>query len=139
MLQRTAFESAYRNCEIAAQLRNWARTDGRGCCFSNTGYVLPEGATLCAYSSWIQRDRLAHLTREQKRKFLPLAPDFVVELTSPTDRLPRVRKKMEVWLANAVKLGWLIDADRRTVYIYRPRYQPEKLIEPEELKGDGPV
>jgi Uma2 family endonuclease len=87
--------------------------------------------------SWIQRDRLARLTREQKRTFLPLAPDFVVELTSPTDRLPRVRKKMDVWLANGVKLGWIIDADRRTTYVYRPRRQPEKLVEPEELKGEG--
>jgi Uma2 family endonuclease len=46
---------------------------------------------------------------------------------------------MEVWLANAVKLGWLIDADRRTVYIYRSRRQPEKLVKPEDLKGEGPV
>jgi len=74
-----------------------------------------------------------------KRKFLPLAPDFVVELTSPTDRLPRVRKKMEVWLGNTVKLGWIIDADRRTAYVYRACRQPEKLVEPAQLKGEGPV
>jgi Uma2 family endonuclease len=109
MTQHAASDTAYSNCEIAAQLRNWARADGRGCCFSKTGYLLPDGAACCAYSSWIERTRLAKLSREQKRKFLPLVPDFVVELTSPTDRLPRVRKKMEVWLANAVKLGWLIE------------------------------
>jgi len=136
----TGGETSYRNSELTAQLRNWARRDGRGRAFdSNVEYTLPDGSALSPDASWIERSRLAKLSREQKRKFLPLAPDFVVELTSPTDRLPRVRKKMEVWLGNAVKLGWIIDADRRTAYIYRARRQPEKLIEPAQLKGEGPV
>jgi len=66
-------------------------------------------------------------------------PDFVVELTSPGDRLPRVRKKMEAWIANGVKLAWLLDADRRTAYIYRPRRDSEKLNAPPNLRGEGPV
>ena len=79
------------------------------------------------------------LSREQKRNFPPLVPDFVVELTSPSDRLTRVRKKMEAWISNGVKLGWLLDADRRTAYIYRPRRAPEKMVAPAKLKGEGPV
>jgi Uma2 family endonuclease len=136
----TGGETGHRNNEIARQLGNWARQDGRGRAFdSNTEYMLPDGSALSPDASWVNRERLAALTREQKRKFPPIAPDFLIELTSPTDRLPQLRKKMETWIANGVKLAWLLDADRRTAYIYRPRREPEKLIEPRELKGDGPV
>ena len=136
----TGGETSLRNNELARQLGNWARRDGRGRAFdSNIEYLLPDGSALSPDASWVDRQRLAPLTREQKRKFPPLAPDFVVELTSPSDRLPRVRKKMESWIANGVKLAWLIDADRRTAYIYRPRREPEKLNAPPKLKGEGPV
>jgi Uma2 family endonuclease len=136
----TGGETSYRNSELSAQLRNWARRDGRGRAFdSNVEYMLPDGSALSPDASWVSRERLAALTREQKRKFPPIAPDFVIELTSPTDRVPQLRKKMEAWIANGVKLAWLLDADRRTAYIYRPRREPEKLSEPRELKGDGPI
>jgi len=136
----TGAETGYRNSELTAQLRNWSRRDGRGRAFdSNVEYLLPDGSAMSPDASWVERSRLARLTREQKRKFPPLVPDFVVELTSSTDRLPRVRKKMEAWIANGVKLGWLIDADRRTAYTYRPHREPEKLIAPPKLKGEGPV
>ncbi|HVP45313.1 MAG TPA: Uma2 family endonuclease [Bryobacteraceae bacterium] len=134
-------ETGYRNSELARQLGNWSRQDGRGRAFdSNTEFLLPDGSALCPDASWVERTRLAKLTREQKRKFTPLVPDFIVELTSPSDRLPRVRKNMEAWIANGVKLGWLLDADRRMAYIYRPRRDDaEKLNAPAKLKGEGPV
>lgn len=133
-------ETGYRNCEIAAQLGNWSRQDGRGRALgSSVEYLLPDRSAMCPDASWVERSRLARLTREQKRKFPPLVPDFVVELTSPSDRLPRVRKKMEAWIANGVKLAWLIDADRRTAYTYCPHREPEKLVAPPKLKGEAPV
>jgi Uma2 family endonuclease len=136
----TGAETGYRNNELARQLGNRSRQDGRGRAFdSNVEYLLPDGSAMSPDASWVERSRLARLTREQKRKFPPLVPDFVVELTSPSDRLPRVRKKMEAWIANGVKLGWLIDADRRTAYTYSPHREPEKLIAPPKLKGEGPV
>ena len=136
----TGGETSLRNNELTRQLGNWARRDGRGRAFdSNIEYMLPDGSALSPDASWVDRQRLAPLTREQKRKFPPLAPDFLIELSSPSDRLPRVRKKMEAWIANGVKLAWLLDADRRTAYIYRPRRDPEKLNAPPKLKGDGPV
>ena len=87
-------ETGYRNCEITAQLGNWSRQDGCGRSLGSTvEYLLPDGSAMCPDASWVDCQRLARLTREQKRKFPPLVPDFVVELTSPSDRLPRVRKK----------------------------------------------
>jgi Uma2 family endonuclease len=136
----TGGETSCRNSELTTQLTIWARRDKRGRAFdSNAEYLLPDGSALSPDASWVERESLARLTREQKRKFLPVVPDFVVELVSPSDRLPVVRKKMEAWIANGVKLGWLLDPDRRSAYVYRPRRQPEKLVAPAALKGEGPV
>jgi Uma2 family endonuclease len=85
------------------------------------------------------RSRLAKLTAEQKKKFPPLCPDFVVELRSPSDRLTQVQAKMREWIANGAKLGWLIDPEARSVYVYRPGQTTERLVDPRRVEGDGPV
>jgi Uma2 family endonuclease len=136
----TGGETGYRNYELTAQLRNWAKRDGRGRGFdSNVEFILPNGAALSPDAAWVECSRLAALTREQKRKFPPLCPDFVVELTSPSDRLPKLKAKMQEWMENGARLGWLLDADNRTAYVYRPGQQPERLIAPDRMVGEGPV
>jgi Uma2 family endonuclease len=121
-------------------LYTWARREGRGKDFdSNVEYILPSGAALSPDASWVLRSRLATLTPEQKKKFLPLCPDFVVELRSPTDRLPRAQAKMREWIENGAKLGWLIDPTNRTVYIYRPGQPTERLVDPRRVEGEPPV
>ena len=133
-------ETGFRNSDLTAQLAVWAKRDGRGRAFdSNTEYILPDGAALSPDASWVRIERLDEFSKEQKKRFLPLCPDFVVELTSPTDRLPRVKTKMEQWMNNGARLGWLIDADRRTMYIYRPGQQTEELKEIDYVLGEGPV
>jgi len=133
-------ETSCRNAELTAQLQFWSKRDGSGRAFdSNAEFILPNGAALSPDASWVERTRLAGLTREQKRKFPPLCPDFVVELTSPTDRLPKVQAKMREWMANGAQLGWLLDADKGTAYIYRPGREPQGLMSPERLEGEGPV
>ena len=115
------FETGYRNNDVSRQLGNWAEADGRGVAAdSNTEYLLPDGAALSPDASWVLKSRLDRFSKEQLKRFLPLCPDFVVELISPTDRLPRVKAKMREWIENGAQLGWLIDADRRTIYVYRP-------------------
>jgi Uma2 family endonuclease len=134
------FESGYRNNELSRQLANWALEDGRGLAFdSNTEYILPKGAAYSPDASWVLQSRLTTLTKEQKRKFPPLCPDFVVELMSPSDRLSKAKAKMEEWIANGAQLGWLLDPDHRTVHIYRPNREPEQVVNAERLVGEGPV
>jgi Uma2 family endonuclease len=134
------FETGYRNNELCRQLGNWARADGRGVALdSNTEYLLPDGSALSPDASWVERSRLDRFTREQKKRFLPLCPEFVVELTSPSGRLSNVRTKMKIWTDNGVQLGWLLDADVRTAYIYRPQREPEELRDADFLLGEGPV
>jgi Uma2 family endonuclease len=134
------FESGHRNNELSRQLGNWARNDARGQAFdSNTEYLLPNGAAYSPDASWVLRSRLDKLTRDEKRKFPRLCPDFVVELMSPSDRLSKLKAKMREWIENSAQLGWLLDPDRRTAYVYRPDRDPEQLVNPERLVGEGPV
>ena len=110
-----------RNAEITYQLGAWARTNTHGVVFgSSTGFVLPNGEMRAPDAAWVERSRLARLTREQKEKFLPLCPDFVVELCSPTDDIADQKTKMEEYLAAGARLGWLIDPYSRRVHVYRP-------------------
>ena len=132
-------ETGSRNGELTAQLRNWSRRDGRGVFFdSSTGFHLPNGATRSPDASWVLKSRLAVLTREQKRRFLPLCPDFVVELTSPSDRLSKVQEKMQEWMSNGAALGWILDADNQQVHVYRSD-GVEILDSPDRVAGDAPV
>jgi Uma2 family endonuclease len=134
------FESGHRTHELNRQLANWALEDGRGRALnSSVEYILPNCAAYSPDASWVLQSRVDALTKEQRRKFPPLCPDFVVELMSPSDRLRKAKAKMQDWIAHGVQLGWLLDPDHRTAYIYRPGYEPEQVVNPKRLVGEGPV
>ncbi len=118
----TGAETGVRNSSITGQLYNWAKLDGTGAVFdSSTGFKLPNGADRSPDAAWIPRSRLATVTAEQKEKFLPLCPDFVVELLSPSDDLVDVQAKMTEYIGNGAQLGWLIDPEMRKIHVYHPR------------------
>jgi len=130
-------ESSDQNAEITMQLRMWAKRDGTGRTFdSSGGFTLPNGAVRSPDASWVERSRLEALTDEQRKKFVPLCPDFVIELRSPADSLSVLRDKMQEYLDNGAKLGWLIDPEQKRVYVYRPRSEAEELHNPEKIPGD---
>lgn len=130
-------ETGSRNAEITMLLRIWAKQDGRGIAFdSSAAFVLPNTAILSPDASWVLGFRLAMLTAEQKEKFLPLCPDFVIELRSPSDRLPDLQAKMEEYIDNGAQLGWLIDPEKRQVFIYRPDAPVRHLSNPTALSGE---
>ena len=87
-------------------------------------------------ASWVERSRLGALTREQQEQFLPLCPDFLIELRSPSDQLPPVMAKMEEYVANGARLGWLIDPNERRVHVYRPGAEPQVLDDPSSVAAD---
>lgn len=133
-------ESEYRNSEALADLKIWSRKDGRGKAFGpSVQYLLPDGQGLSPDASWVSNESLARLTKAERRAFLRLVPEFVIEVMSPTDRLKEAKAKMERWLANGVQLGWLIDGDRETVHVYRPGKPAEVLRHASRIKGEGPV
>ncbi len=134
-------ESDYRSVEIAGPLWSWAKRDGRGKAFgSSIEFLLPNGAALSPDAAWVSNEKLSHLTKEQRRKFPPVRPEFVVEVMSPSDRLKTAKNKMTAWMAAGVELGWLVDADHETVYVYRAgQAEPERLKGITTLMGDGPL
>ena len=133
-------ETSFRNCDLSGQLANWAEEDSRGKSFgSDAEFILPNGAARSPSTSWVSNEKLAALSTAAKRKFPRVCPEFVTELLSPSDRLPAARAKMDEWIANGVQLGWLLDPDRRTAIVYRPGREPETLLNPAQLEGEGPV
>ncbi len=87
-------------------------------------------------AAWVRRSRLVGLTREQKQKFLPLCPDFVIELRSPTDNLRALQDKMQEYMDNGALLGWLIDPLTRRVHVYFPQRQPQILESPSTVPAE---
>ena len=133
----TGGETGSRNVRLTAQVARWADEDGSGVVFdSSTGFTLPSGAVRSPDVAWVARQRLAGLSAQQKRRFLPLCPDFVIELCSPSDSPAYVQRKMEEYQANGARLGWMIDPDRRQVAIYHTEGRVEWLERPAEIAGD---
>lgn len=100
------------------------------------GFTLPNGADRSPDASWVKKERWDALTPEQKESFAPLYPDFVVELRSKTDSLKKLQEKMQEYIDNGAKLGWLIDRQNRRVEIYRPDRKVEILQNPATLSGE---
>jgi len=133
----TGWETSEHNAEISMQLRQWAKHDGTGTSTdSSAGFILPSTAVRSPDAAWIRHDRLATLTAEQRKKFLPLCPDFVLELRSPTDSLSVLQDKMQEYMDNGAQLGWLIDPVRQRVFIYRPDSPVEHLDKPDSVSAE---
>jgi Uma2 family endonuclease len=134
----TGGESGKRNLKISVQFGNWVEENeelGEGF-DSSTGFTLPNGAIRSPDASWVSRERWESLTPEQKKGFVPLCPDFVIELRSESDSLATLQTKMCEYIDNGTRLGWLIDPRNRRVEIYRPATEVEGLVNPIELSGE---
>jgi Uma2 family endonuclease len=137
LMPPTGEETGDRNSELNMQLRLWAKKDGTGRVFdSSTGFVLPNGANRSPDAAWVWKSKLSDVPVAKREKFLPLCPDFVVELRSPTDSLTELLAKMDEYVGNGVRLGWLIDPQERRVHIF-PAQSPVSVLEsPERLSGE---
>jgi Uma2 family endonuclease len=127
-------ESGNSELELGADLAIWNRQARLGKIFSSsTVFVLPNGARRSPDAAWVELSRWESLTPEQRIKFPPLAPDFVIELRSATDRLSPLREKMAEYRSNGVQLGLLIDPKNKQVEVYRLEQEPEILAAPTEI------
>lgn len=142
----TGGESGTRNLSISGQLSNWFEAhEELGEAFdSSTGFILPNGATLSPDAAWVSRERWESLTAQQRKGFVPLCPDFVVELRSQSDSISKLQTKMQEYMDNGARLGWLIDPQNQRVEIYRlgreagtERSRSVEVLEnPTELSGE---
>ncbi len=125
------------NSTLTARLVVWAEADATGISFdSSTGFTLPNGAKRSPDVAWVKRERWAALTEEEQEEFPPLCPDFVVELRSPSDSIKTLQAKMEEYIANGARLGWLIDPLEKKVYVYVPGADVACLNNPTTVSGD---
>lgn len=122
------------------ELDLWAEQDGRGIAFnSNGGFSLPDGSVRAPDAAWLSLEKWNRLSPEQQSKYPPFCPEFVIELRSPSDSLSDLEQKMADWLANGAQLAWLIDPLPQLAVIYRPGQEPQTLLQPESLRGEGPI
>ena len=133
----TGWKTGNYNLRVGAALLAWTDQDGTGVATdSSTGFDLPNGATRSPDAAWVKQSRLGALTEEQKTKFLPLCPDFVIELRSFSDNLKTLQAKMQEYIDNGAQLGWLLDPIDRRIYVYRPGVAMECLENPATISGD---
>jgi len=134
----TGGETGKRNLTAGAQLWTWNEQTELGEAFdSSTGFTLPNKADRSPDASWVEKSRWSALTPEQREKFIPLCPDFVIELVSPSDSLKKTQEKMQEYMENGCRLGWLINRKKREVEIYRPGQDVEVLHSPLTLSGEN--
>lgn len=132
----TGWGTGHRNLRLGQRLGNWADTDGTGIVFdSSTGFRLPNGAIRSPDVAWIRQVRLTELNPDPNQ-FLPLCPDFVIELRSANDSLSNLQLKMQEYLENGLQLGWLINPQDQQVELYRPDQDVEVLQAPTSLSGE---
>lgn len=133
----TDSENDQRNFELIGQLGLWTKLDATGVGFgSSGGFTLPSGAVRSPDAAWIKKTDWEAIPQDKRKKFAPVCPEFVVELRSESDGLKVLQDKMEEYINNGTKLGWLIDRKERKVYIYRSDNQVEELDNPSTLNGE---
>jgi Uma2 family endonuclease len=130
-------ESGNQEADLITDLNIWNRQTGLGKVFSSsTIFKLPSGAKRSPDAAWVKLERWEALSLEERKKFPPLAPDFVIELRSESDRLKPLQDKMQEYLENGVRLGWLINPQDKQVEIYRQNQAVEVGIIPITLCGE---
>lgn len=133
----TGWGTGHRNIKLTTQLQNWAEQNGTGLAFdSSTGFHLPNGADRSPDAAWVKRERIAAISPDPDQ-FLPLCPDFVVELRSASDSLISLQNKLQEYMDNGALLGWLIDPQNQQVEIYRQNQSKEVRQNPTCLSGEN--
>ena len=142
VMSPTGGDAGRKNRRLTQQIGNWTDRDGTGEAFdSSTVFILPNGARRSPDVSWIRLDKWNALTLKEKQGFPPVVPDFVIELVSPSDvknqRYEDLQAKMQEYLDNGVRLGWLIEPSAKTVEIYHSGKKVEILNNPQTLSGEN--
>ena len=141
VMSPTGGEAGRKNRRLTQQIGVWTDRDGTGEAFdSSTVFTLPNGARRSPDVSWLTLDKWNALTSREKEGFPPVVPDFVIELVSPSDiknqKYEDLQAKMQEYIDNGARLGWLIEPSAKTVEIYRPNQQVEVLNNPQTLSGE---
>lgn len=133
IMSPTGGKTGVRNFALLGQLARWVDANGGIGFDSSTGFLLPNGAERSPDLAWLRSERWLTLSDAEREKFVPLCPDFVVELKSPSDDVRELKMKMEEWRDNGTELGWLLDPDAKKVFVFRTGNHVEELSAPSRL------
>ncbi len=139
MMEPTNSYGGYLNSTLSGELYSWNRRMKLGYLFdSSAGFKLPDGSIRSPDASFVTKERWDALTEKEKNSYSPLCPDFVVELMSPSDDLNELQDKMQLYMSNGCRLGWLVDRESEKVFIYRNPFS-FKVVERfnQKISGEG--
>ena len=137
ILPMTGYRGNKQELYMSTFLANWELVNGGSASSQTVRFRLPSGAVLGPEAAWITQERFDRLPEQERETIIEGAPDFVVEIRSRTDNLRPLQNKLALWMAGGVRLGWLIDAHLRQVYVYRAEQpEPQLLDAPETLDGE---
>jgi Uma2 family endonuclease len=139
IMSPVGFDGGRREAEVARQLGNWTEQNGGVYVGANTGFNLPDTSMRCPDAAWISEITWQSIGKEARRGYSPVCPEFLIEILSESDSRSKLEAKMEMWIANGVKLAWMIDPYRATVSIYRPNAEVEVLDRPGSVEAGDPV
>jgi Uma2 family endonuclease len=120
VMEPTGFYTGQRNLDILTELSLWNKKNKLGVTFdSNTGFTLANTAVRSPDGGFISNARWNEIPEDDRHKFAHVCPDFVIELRSESDERKLLEDKMEEWMENGCKLGWLIDPKKKETVVYR--------------------
>lgn len=129
--------AGFESGEVYRQLANWAIKDGHGIAFdSSTGFLLPNGGMRAPDAAWVRSARLEALSEREKGQFIPLCPDFLIEVASPSDSLSELRAKMGEYMSAGLRLGWLILPASKQAEVYAAGAEGVTIHSPDSLSGE---
>ncbi|MEY4902410.1 MAG: hypothetical protein RLZZ292_225 [Bacteroidota bacterium] len=137
MMEPNGSETGNFNLEVGSEIRNWNKDTHHGKAFaSSAGFMMPDTSIRSPDVSWIAKARWEKIATDLRKKFAPIAPDFVVEIRSESDSLNELQEKMRDYISNGVRLGWLIDRKEAVTYIYRLDGSLDTVAFNETLSGE---
>jgi Uma2 family endonuclease len=135
--------SAFWNMEISRQLANWAIQDGKGLAFdSSAGFTLSDRSVLSPDASWVSKEKWNSLSNDEKNRFAPTCPEFVIEVRSKSDHIDDLKMKMRIWVSNGAELAWLVDPIKQISYLFNSRErESEKIVRgiDQKIEGEGKI
>lgn len=139
IMSAVGLEGSHREAIVMARLTAWAEEHGGVTFSSNGGFTLPDGSVRSPDASWVSDARWNALSKEDRQRFAPICPEFLIEVLSESDSRPALEEKMERWITSGAQLAWMIDPFARTVTIYRAAARVEVLRQPEFVEAEAPV
>jgi Uma2 family endonuclease len=140
LMSPVGFESGNREATLISELYAWNKKHQAGGVFSSSsGFTFADSSVFSPDAAFVLKNRIDSLSADQKKKFAPIAPDFVAEIRSPSDDVALLHAKMERYIINGVRLAWLIDPMEEKAWVYAPDQKTVAVADFAQTLGGGEV